>query len=70
MFGMDTMTFNKIAGALLGSALLVMGLNIVAEAVYHAERPESTAINIEVPEAEGLALLPNPEHRKYRLPAC
>jgi len=38
MFGMDTMTFNKIAGALLGSALLVMGLNIVSEGVYHAEK--------------------------------
>jgi len=53
MFGMDTMTFNKIAGALLGSALLVMGLNIVAEGVYHAERPENAAINIEILEAEG-----------------
>jgi len=53
MFGMDTMTFNKIAGALLGSALLVMGLNIVSEGVYHAEKPEKTAISIEVPEAEG-----------------
>ncbi len=53
MFGMDTMTFNKIAGALLGSALLVMGLNIVAEGVFHAETPEKTAISIELPEAEG-----------------
>jgi cytochrome c len=53
MFGMDTMTFNKIAGAVLGSALLVMGLNIVADGVYHAEKPEKTAISIEVPEAEG-----------------
>lgn len=53
MFGMDTMTFNKIAGALLGAALLIMGLNMVSESVYHAEKPEKTAISIEIPEAEG-----------------
>ncbi len=53
MFGMDTMTFNKIAGAVLGAALLVMGLGIVADGVYHAEKPEKTAINIEVPDTEG-----------------
>ena len=46
MFGMDTMTFNKIAGALLGAALLVMGLNILADGVYHAEAPEEAAIAI------------------------
>ena len=50
MFGMDTMTFNKIAGALLGAALLVMGLNIVSDGIYHAEKPEKTAIAIEIPE--------------------
>lgn len=53
MFGMDTMTFNKIAGALLGSAVLVMGLNIVAGGIFHAETPEKTAISIELPEAAG-----------------
>ena len=52
MFGMDTMTFNKIAGALLGAALLVMGLGIVADGVYHADKPKKTAINIELPEAD------------------
>ena len=49
MFGMDTMTFNKIAGAVLGTGLLVMGLNILSDAVYHAEKPEEAAINIDVP---------------------
>jgi len=53
MFGMDTMTLNKIAGAVLGTGLLVMGLNILSDAVYHAEKPEEAAINIEVAEAEG-----------------
>jgi cytochrome c len=50
MFGMDTMTFNKIAGALLGAALLVMGLNILSDAIYHADKPETAAIAIDVPE--------------------
>lgn len=53
MFGMDTMTINKIVGAALGAVLLVMGLNIVSEGIYHAEKPEKTAIAIEIPEAEG-----------------
>ncbi len=52
MFGMDTMTFNKIAGAVLGAGLFVMGLNIVSDTIYHAEKPEEAAINIEVAEAE------------------
>lgn len=51
MFGMDAMTFNKIAGAVLGTGLLVMGLNIVADGIYHAEAPEEAAIKIEVAEA-------------------
>lgn len=50
MFGMDSMTFNKIAGAVLGAGLLVMGLNILSDTIYHAEKPEQTAINIEVPD--------------------
>lgn len=53
MFGMDTMTINKIAGAGLGAVLLVMGLNIVASGIFHAKTPEKTAIAIELPEAEG-----------------
>jgi cytochrome c len=52
MFGMDTMTVNKIAGSLLGAVLLVMGLNILSEAVYHPEKPEQTAITIELPDAD------------------
>jgi cytochrome c len=52
MFGMDTMTLNKIAGAVLGTGLLVMGLNILSDAVYHAEKPEEAAINIEVAESD------------------
>ena len=55
MFGMDTMTLNKIAGAVLGTGLLVMGLNILSDAVYHAEKPEEPAIAINVPESDTAA---------------
>lgn len=67
MFGMDTMTINKIAGALLGAALLVMGLNIVAEGVYHADTPEKTAIAIELPETEGAGKAAEAEAPKVSL---
>jgi len=56
MFGMDTMTFNKIAGAVIGTGLLVMGLNIVSDSIYHAEKPEETAIKIDVPETGDTAV--------------
>ncbi len=67
MFGMDTMTINKIAGAGLGAVLLVMGLNIVASSVYHAETPEKTAIAIEIPEAEGTGQAAEAEAPKVSL---
>ena len=66
MFGMDTMTVNKIAGALLGSGLLVMGLNILADSVYHAEKPEQAAIAIEV--AEGGSETAAAEARSHAIP--
>ena len=67
MFGMDTMTINKIAGAGLGAVLLVMGLNIVADGVYHAEAPEQTAIAIELPEAEGTEMAAETDTPKVSL---
>ena len=67
MFGMDTMTFNKIAGALLGSALLVMGLGIVADSVFYAKTPKQTAINIELPETDGEAATAAAEEPKVSL---
>ena len=36
---MASLEFNKIAGAVLGSALFVMGVRIVAESVFATERP-------------------------------
>ncbi|MEM7634757.1 MAG: cytochrome c family protein [Pseudomonadota bacterium] len=61
------MTINKIAGAAIGAVLLVMGLNIVAAGVYHAEAPEKTAIAIELPEAEGTGTAAEAEAPKVSL---
>lgn len=51
---MDSWTFNKIAGAVLGTCLLVLGLQNVGDIVYHAERPseEKPGFLIEVAAAE------------------
>jgi cytochrome c len=48
---MDTFEFNKIAGAVLGTALAVFGLKELAGAIYHAEKPEKPGFAIEVAEA-------------------
>jgi cytochrome c len=54
---MDSWTFNKISGAVLGTALLVFGLKEVSGAVYHTDavNPEKPGFLIEVAEhgAEG-----------------
>lgn len=51
---MDSWTFNKISGAVLGTALLVFALKTVSAAVYHAEAPshEKPGFLIEVAEVE------------------
>jgi cytochrome c len=48
---MDSFEFNKIAGAVLGTALMVFGLQGVAGIIYHAEKPEKPGYIIEVAEA-------------------
>ena len=45
---MDSFTINKIAGAVLGTALLVLGLKQVADIVYHVEKPEKMGMMVEV----------------------
>jgi cytochrome c len=47
---MDSFEFNKIAGAVLGTALLVFGLNEVRKIIYHAPAPEKPGFHIEVAE--------------------
>ena len=48
---MDSFEFNKIAGAVLATALVVFGLKELSAAVYHSETPEKPGYAIEVAEA-------------------
>lgn len=48
---MDSFEFNKMAGAVLGSALAVLGLSQLSGMIYHAEKPEKQGFAIEVAEA-------------------
>ena len=48
---MDSFEFNKIAGAVLATALVVFGLKELSAAVYHTETPEKPGFAIEVAEA-------------------
>jgi cytochrome c len=48
---MNSFEFNKIAGAVLGTALLVFGLNELAGVVYHVHEPEKPGFAVEVAEA-------------------
>lgn len=50
---MDSFELNKIAGAILGSLLFVMGLGFVADSIYHGEVPETPGFIVEVPEEGG-----------------
>ena len=55
---MDSFEFNKIAGAVLATALVVFGLKELAGAVYHTTAPEKPGFLIEVAEASGTAEAP------------
>lgn len=48
---MDSFEFNKMAGAVLGTALVVFGLRELAGLIYHSETPEKPGFAIEVAEA-------------------
>jgi len=48
---MDGFEFNKMAGAVLGTALVVFGLKELASEIYHSEAPEKSGYIIEVAEA-------------------
>ena len=50
MFGMDSFEFNKIAGAVLGSCLFLMGLGIVAEVIFAP--PAKIVAGYALPSAE------------------
>lgn len=48
---MDSFEFNKIAGAVLGTALVVFGLSELSKIIYHAPEPEKQGFAVEVAEA-------------------
>jgi cytochrome c len=48
---MDSFEFNKIAGAVLATALVVFGLKELSGIIYHSETPEKPGFVIEVAEA-------------------
>ena len=48
---MSSFEFNKIAGAVLGTALMVFGLKALAGIIYHSEKPAKPGFVIEVTEA-------------------
>ena len=50
---MNSFEFNKIAGAVLGTALVVFGLNELSGILYHAPAPEKQGFAVEVAEAAG-----------------
>jgi cytochrome c len=49
---MDSFEFNKIAGAVLGTLLLVLGLKNLGGAVFHNEAPEKAGFMIATAQAE------------------
>ena len=50
---MDSYEFNKIAGAILGSVLLIFGVKNVADVIYAAHPPETAAYIVEGAEEAG-----------------
>lgn len=50
---MNSFEFNKIAGAVLGTALVVFGLGQARNMIYHSAAPEKPGYAIEVAEAGG-----------------
>lgn len=50
---MDAFELNKIAGAVLGSILLVLSLGFIGDFFFHTEKPETPAFAVEVADAAG-----------------
>jgi cytochrome c len=47
---MDSFEFNKIAGAVLGALLFLMGLGIFSNSIFHAQKPKTPGYDL--PSAE------------------
>jgi len=65
---MDSFELNKIAGAVLGSALLLMLINEVGNLLVHPHRLTTTAIAIEVPEEDAAGGAPAAKEPEIPLP--
>ena len=50
---MDSFEFNKVAGAILLSLLIIMALGVSSDIIFHSEAPETPGYAIEVAEADG-----------------
>jgi len=48
---MDSFEFNKIAGAVLGALLFLMGLGIFSNAIFHAPKPKTPGYDLPAGEA-------------------
>lgn len=55
MFGMDSFEFNKIAGAVLGTLLFVMGMGILAESIFAEKQPVVAGYALPAAEPEAAA---------------
>ena len=55
---MDSFEFNKIAGAILFSVLVVLGLRALGETVFHVAAPEKPGYVVEVAEEGSSAATP------------
>ena len=44
---MDSFELNKIIGAVLMTALIVIGINKISDAIFHVEKPEQSAYKVE-----------------------
>jgi cytochrome c len=66
---MDSFEFNKIAGAILGTCLFLVALNITAEAIFAPPKPAKPGYVIEIPKAgaAGEAAKPAPEESIEKL---
>ena len=53
--GKDPLLLNKISGAVLGTCLFVMGLNIGAEAIFHPKKPAVPGYDLPAAEEHAAA---------------
>ena len=66
---MDDLAFNKIAGAVLGTLLFVMGLGIVSNAIFAPEKPKKAGYELASAEPAGKGEAAAPATPDEPLPA-